>query len=393
MDRGWESKNGFANFRKAWAITIMILMISMSFSALNNVPENAEADTGGPDYYGYRWKDSNPPEPTIDYNWFEISGGGNSVGPLGDESKYGPFSLGFTFDFYGNSYTEIWINNNGFIMFTNQSGVFAGNNPIPDSAPPNNIAAPFWDDLYESGDIYYQTLGVGPNRYFIVEWKDVENYNIPGIGYITFEVILYEGNNSIKYQYQDVVFGDPIYDYGASATVGIENITGFGGLQYSYDNATLSNSMTIEIMSYPVDCIIMNDTAGPGGNWVGDKTYYGGESDTFYAHSFNNIFGYLGEVSVEWESSNTSVGTVTASGVSTTFQAVGEGTCKITATYEGSITNETGNIKVIVVPEIKNVMNLPANPNGTCLVTVYADITDSNGIQNATLYYSYDGVS
>jgi hypothetical protein len=393
MDRGWESKNGFANFWKALAITIMILMISMSFSALIKIPENADAEMSGPDYYGYRWIDSNPPEPKIDYNWIEISGSGTSVGSLGDESTYGPFSLGFTFDLYGNSYTEIWINNNGFLMFTNQSGVFAGNNPIPDSAPPNNIVAPFWDDLSEQGDIYYKTMGVGPNRYFVVEWKDVENYNIPGVGYITFEMILYEGSNLIKYQYQDVIFGDPLYDYGASATVGIENITGFGGLQYSYDNATLSNSMAIEIMSYPVDYIIINDTAGPGGNWVGDKIYSGGESDNFYAHGFNNIIGYMSDVSVEWISSNTSVGTVTSSGASTTFQAVGEGTCVITATYDGSLTNETGIITVFVVPEIKYVMYQPDYPNGTSPVTVYADITDSDGIQNAILYYSYDGVS
>jgi hypothetical protein len=393
MDRGWESKNRCAGFKKALTITIMILMMSMGFSALVKVPKIADAEMSGPDYYGYRWIDSNPPEPKIDYNWIEISGSGNSVGPLGDESNYGPFNLGFTFDFYGNSYTEIWVNNNGFIMFTNQTGVFAGNNPVPDSAPPNNIVAPFWDDLFESGNIYYQAMGVGPNRYFVVEWKDVENFNIPGVGYITFEMVLYEGSNLIKYQYQDVIFGDPLYDYGASASVGMENITGFGGLQYSYDNATLSNSMAIEIMSYPVDYIIINDTAGSGGNWVGDKIYYGGESDNFYAHGFNNIIGYMSDVSVEWTSSNTSVGTVSSSGGSTTFQAVGEGTCVITATYDGLLTNDTGIITVLVVPEIKNVMYQPDYPNGTSPVTVYADLTDSNGIQNATLNYSYDGVS
>jgi len=52
---------------------------------------------------------------------------------------------------------------------------------------------------------------------------------------VTFEVILYEGTNNIKFQYRDVIFNDPTLDYGNSATVGIrENDTNY--LQYSYND-------------------------------------------------------------------------------------------------------------------------------------------------------------
>jgi hypothetical protein len=42
-------------------------------------------------------------------------------------------------------------------------------------------------------------------------------------------------------------------------------------------------------------------------------------------------------------------------------------------------------------PSIENVVHLPEYPNGTVPVTIYADITDSDGINSAVLYYSTDG--
>ncbi|GAI98580.1 unnamed protein product, partial [marine sediment metagenome] len=44
-------------------------------------------------------------------------------------------------------------------------------------------------------------------------------------------------------------------------------------------------------------------------------------------------------------------------------------------------------------PFIKDVTHLPAYPNGTVTVTVNANMTDSDGITSATLYYSTDGIS
>jgi hypothetical protein len=392
MDKELNTKETSNVMDKGRAIAMILIMVFAGLSALYIVHEDAQADEGGPDDYGYLWTDSNPPSPTVDYSWIEISGSGTSVGPLGDEDTYGPYSLGFSFNFYGTTYSDIWIHNNGFLMFTDQSGLFAGNDPIPNPNDPNNIAAAFWDDLWTSGDIYYESMGLPPNRYFVVEWKDVENYNIQGVGQITFQAVLYEGNYSVKYQYQDVVFGDSNYDYGASASIGIENSTGWGGLEYSHDNATLSDNMAIEFMSYSVDYLMINDTAGGGGNWVGDKTYLGGETDTFHAHGFNVIRGYLNDVDAEWVSSDPLVGNVTSSGSSTTFTAIGDGTCYINATYGGTLINDTGIITVIIPPEIKNVIYTPMYPNGSESVTVYGDLTDSNGIQNATLYYSYDDV-
>ena len=100
--------------------------------------------------------------------------------------------------------------------------------------------------------IYYQTLGTAPNRMFVVEWYNNQHYSNSQKG-VTFEAILYEGSNNIKFQYKNVEFGTvtgsissdlPPYDKGGSATVGIEASSG-SGLQYSYNQQVLSPELAI----------------------------------------------------------------------------------------------------------------------------------------------------
>jgi uncharacterized repeat protein (TIGR01451 family) len=59
-----------------------------------------------------------------------------------------------------------------------------------------------------------------------------------------FEIILHEGSGAILLQYKDVDFGNPLFDFGASATVGIQN-TATQGVQYSYNSPSLANELAI----------------------------------------------------------------------------------------------------------------------------------------------------
>ena len=83
--------------------------------------------------------------------------------------------------------------------------------------------------------IYYQVLGAAPNRRMVIEYSRfsrLESETRPGdTG--DFEIILYEGGSATRLQYKGVDFGNSLYDFGASATVGIQNSTTQG---YSYDS-------------------------------------------------------------------------------------------------------------------------------------------------------------
>ena len=200
---------------------------------------NVVSHSGGPDNHNYTFKDSDTVGgPT--YDWIEISETGNEILNNSDDSVQGNVDLGFSFSYYGTNYNRLSISNNG-LLFSSGAG-FAGNEPIGQSPDVHGFISPFWDDLvtYNGGKIYYQTLGTAPNRIFVTEWVDNQHFLSSESG-ITFESILYEGSNNIKFQYKNVSFGNTTFDTssqldnGGSATVGIENPEGTDGLQYSFN--------------------------------------------------------------------------------------------------------------------------------------------------------------
>jgi len=116
------------------------------------------------------------------------------------------------------------------------------------SVSPNYFIAPFWDDIDNSpgigGGVYTDVIGSAPNRMFIVQWENIPHYNNTGAA--TFQSIFYEDTQEIRFQYEDVNFDTPNFDWGASATIGIK---GDGKRrQYSYNEAVIANQTTIRYL-------------------------------------------------------------------------------------------------------------------------------------------------
>ncbi|MDY0016324.1 MAG: C25 family cysteine peptidase [Candidatus Delongbacteria bacterium] len=222
--------------------------LDYSISANYNYGKSLKG-AGGPDIYGYEWKDSDEPDGPV-YNWVEISSIGTII-PIADEAESDSIPMGMTFNFYGNDYTSIHIADNGTLLF-NEENVPYLNGTIPDISGPNAMIAPFWDDIncgsVNSGDVYYYFDAV--NSRFIVEYNSIVDYSLTTTE--TFEVILYE-NGNIVFQYKEM--NGSLND----CTVGIENGTGTGGLLVAYNTAYLKNNMAIEIQPTPewlsLDCI------------------------------------------------------------------------------------------------------------------------------------------
>jgi len=165
----------------------------------------------------------------IQFNWLDATGGTNTGLKLDDGSVSVP--LPFNFIFNGQSKSNAVISTNGYLTF-GTIGYAYNNTSIPLPASPNDLIAPFWDDLNSSaGDsIYYATFGSAPNRVFVVEWSGIPRY--PAEGALTFEAALFEGSNNILLQYQTLAGPNAS---GASATVGIEYATGASGVLYAYN--------------------------------------------------------------------------------------------------------------------------------------------------------------
>jgi len=193
---------------------------------------------GGPDHYGYRWVDSDETDgPT--FNWLEISGLGTQIPLAGDDATSEFLPIGLSFPFYGEHFTEFAVCTNGWISFTSRSTEFL-NQPLPSLGAPNNLIAPFWDDLYfASLKAYYMTDGTK----LVVEFQNVFRRN--GQGPYTFEVILH-ADGTIVYQYLSMV--GPV----TSATVGIQNGTWDDGLMMAFNTSYLKGNLAVRITTAPL---------------------------------------------------------------------------------------------------------------------------------------------
>ncbi len=160
----------------------------------------------------------------------------------GDDDASLSTTLPFDFLFYGTLYpagSTIYITSNGWMSFTDSGAAF-NNNPIPDPNNPDNMIAPFFFDLNigASGQVCYQTSGAAPNRRFSIEWDGVTDNLGLGDTY-TFELVLYEFSNDIKFQYlndvSNIMAGAPPLAAGVFATIGLQEN------QFSGDEALFSN--------------------------------------------------------------------------------------------------------------------------------------------------------
>ncbi len=171
------------------------------------------------------------------FNWIDISGTGTDVvGSLNDDNFIGPFPIGFSFTFFGNSYTEFYISSNGWISFDSSDPGGTDNRTntaLPDAGAPNDLIAVFWDDMNPddtspgSTHVYY---GAGPGGQLVVTFERLPEFSADADGWITTQVILYSDGNIVI---QNLDSG-PSIDL-AGATVGIEDSTGAMGLEYHMD--------------------------------------------------------------------------------------------------------------------------------------------------------------
>lgn len=239
---------------------------------------NAQLGSGGPDAYGYTWRDSNEPNgPTA--SWFNITTIGTQVTGLSDDNVVGPFGWIDGFQYYWYMPTQVWIGSNGYLSF-NGSNIASPFPSIPSTAAPNNFIAPFLSDLNFSGaanpaQCYYYSAG----DTICVSWLNVPfwvNANPAYTGSNSFQIILNRQDKSITFNYQSMTGTTQNNDI----TVGIENVTGQLGLQHSKNQYQPAN-YTIKFY-YPTN--VTYQAVDGGVNWNMDD----GNGGVFVKTGVNN---------------------------------------------------------------------------------------------------------
>ncbi|MHC4479119.1 MAG: hypothetical protein ACYTEL_26130 [Planctomycetota bacterium] len=205
---------------------------------------------GGPDAYGYTWIDSDElGGPT--YAWVDTTPVGTAVPfpPYVDDGNVGPIPIGFGFPFYGNTFDQLYVCSNGWLSFTNSTLRTYTNQPLPNSGSsvPENLLAPWWDDMvYDESDLneaYYYNDG----SRFIVEFyiRRIAAFTPP---FYRFQVILYP-DGRMMFQYHTL--GTRLN----SCTIGIQNATKDDGLTVVYNDGAYPHEELAILFTPPLQIV------------------------------------------------------------------------------------------------------------------------------------------
>lgn len=210
----------------------------------------AQATTGGPDAFGYRFIDSLDPAGPA-YVWEDISATGTRL-TLGDDENES-VSLGFDFPYYGTTYPQVNVSSNGTLHFSpTYIGLADTCLPGPNSYQVEQLIAVYWNDLNpsSSGDVHSEVRGQAPARRAIVQWTDVPRYG--SSQRVSMQAVLFEsGVIELRYQRID--------DAGINGTVGIAQDASTG-LGYQCNQGGMAAGLLIRFLS----CDALADLDGDG---------------------------------------------------------------------------------------------------------------------------------
>jgi gliding motility-associated-like protein len=157
---------------------------------------------------------------------------------MGDDTQQGPFNIGFTFCYFGNTYTQFWVGSNGWISFSAGQPTTFTSAAIPNAGffiPKNCILGP-WQDWHPGvgGQIRYQVQGVAPCRKLVVSWLGVPMFGCTQTTG-TFHIVIYESTNVIENHIQSKQFCNWA---NGTAVQGIHNLPGTIGIPVPGRNST-----------------------------------------------------------------------------------------------------------------------------------------------------------
>lgn len=197
-----------------------------------------------------------PSHPT--FSWMDISASGyNSFGEMSGDDGIAPndntgYSIGFSFPYFGNSFTKFWIGADGTIFLSKPSL------PLNQGAPPANAISPFNSDFHPAVPNYPKTI-----LYQNVDGKLVVTYLKvqPKTGaslqsYATFQVILFP-TGKIKIQFLE--FGSSFPTNNGAVWIVNSNATAFHAYAYGGQAGPITGTSPIAV-AYGQNAFMLSDT-------------------------------------------------------------------------------------------------------------------------------------
>ncbi|MFV2018156.1 carboxypeptidase-like regulatory domain-containing protein [Micromonospora sp. LOL_023] len=160
--------------------------------------------------------------------------------------------IGFPFDFpfYGQTYSSVWVDSNGYLSFTDQGGSHqAAPADFPSANGPHLVVAPYWDDLIIDPAASVRTTVISAPGYagaLVVDWHNVAQAADPTTRF-SFSVTLYASDGYINVAYAGLT---PALGSSDTVTVGIAGPGGGLGIRYDIATEPLLDARSITFHNY-----------------------------------------------------------------------------------------------------------------------------------------------
>jgi Trypsin-like peptidase domain len=205
---------------------------------------SSSSNGGGPDAFGYTWKSSDDPGGHV-FSWINTSVYAvDVVDAMNDDNVIGPLNLGFSFPWYGNLYSQLYIGSNGIVGFASPGMQSSSNSTLPSNVLPNGVIAWLWDDLDPdnlvngNGHTYYDTAA----GRCVISFYNYPEFQAGAGDVITAQLVL-KPDGSVLLQYYTIGGGFDV----SNCTVGIENADGTDGLTIAHASLFLHPNLAVRI--------------------------------------------------------------------------------------------------------------------------------------------------
>ena len=154
-----------------------------------------------------------------------------TLGPTDDGSSAAE-TLGFSIDFFGQTFASVFVNNNGNVSFGSPLADFA---PVPLGQLNAAVVAPFFADVDTTfrGTVAYGTGTVDGRQAFGATWTGVDHYGGTGAKANDFQLVLVDrsdtgaGNFDAEFNYDRVQWESGDFNGGINGIGGSTGRAGF----------------------------------------------------------------------------------------------------------------------------------------------------------------------
>lgn len=217
---------------------------------------------------------------------------------LQTDDGYAVTTLPFTFPYFGSSFTRLAISANGRIL------PLGLNESAPNTADySNNLNSginPFHDDLYPHSAADSGVWVKSDSSSATITWVVVPYAKRQGSidAELRFQVYL-KSDGTIDFRYKDTYVGDPAYDYGASASIGLVPPSAISGKKLIISNNTANPAEVGNNKALRMDQTSIGARSDFDGDHISDVVVWRPSSGMWYVLTSSSEFDYAQHLQVQ----------------------------------------------------------------------------------------------